>query len=139
MAAEVRALDVAQHEAAHVVVGVALGLRLRRAVVGSHWDAGEWLLGYAWFAADDVTHREALSLMYAAGIAWDRSLRIHARSSSGDAAALRELVPGRHGRAAVVRAASALLGALTPEHARVTRALLEGDITGRDIARMCEG
>jgi hypothetical protein len=80
------ALEDAQHEAAHVVVGVSLGLRLVRATVLSPVPDE---LGFAEFYEGA---REAFLLMYAAGL-----------------------------------------------HARVTRALLEGDLDHAGVQRLGRG
>lgn len=137
---EVRDLETAQHEAAHVVVGVACGLRLVRAEVASNAS------GFAWFrnaAGNKIPkrRREAWALMAAAGPAWERMLRLPTwrHNESCDVAILRSLTSGRHGVETVIRAATAMLGVLTREHARVTHALLERDITGEDIAALCRG
>ncbi len=125
-------LAVAQHEAAHVVVGVALGLRLRRATAQPSGRD----LGWAWFDGRarprDVW---AWALMYAAGIAWDEA--VGDAPSPPDVAEVRRLAP--RSRRACVAAAGALLAARGAAHARVTRALLEGDVTGADIEVLASG
>ena len=129
-----RPLDVALHEAAHVVVGVALGLRLRCVVLESRpgWTWG----GYAWFPKG---HKHALALMYAAGVAWDRAMVAPEWRKAEDVRLVRELAPGRGGLEACVRGAGAMLAGLGVAHARVTRALLEQDLRGADIAALARG
>jgi hypothetical protein len=133
-------LATAQHEAAHVVVGVHLGLRLRRvellAPVGASangWFDVSWG-GLVWFERGPAA---ALALMYAAGVAWEGAL---GSTSPADARLVREIMPGRGSVKACARAAGALLAGLGTAHARVTRALLEaGTLTGADIAAIARG
>jgi hypothetical protein len=157
---EPRLLSVAKHEAAHVVVGVATGLKLREAVIGvGPWPGGLIRLGYVWFGKPGPRRREAFALMTAAGIAWDRKagpmpanelaqLATEAGvevdgsaslSSGGDVALLREYTSGKHGAEACIRAAGAMLADLRVAHARVTRALLTRDLKGTDIATLARG
>lgn len=132
-----RPLDVAQHEAAHVVVGVALGLRMRRAVLAREVLPRGWVShGWVWF--DGGPRRlEALNVMTAAGVAWERA--VGGRGDAHDWRDLRASTSGLHGAEACVRCARALLFELAPEHERVTRALLERDLTGADIAAIARG
>lgn len=132
-----RSLDVAQHEAAHIVVGAALGMRMRRAVLearpGWTWSGGVWFDGRA-------STTEAWGLMLAAGVAWEFATAGHARGARGDLAVLRSMGVGTRDRVrALATASAALLAGLGPAHARVTRALLERDLTGQDIARLARG
>ena len=127
-----RSLAIAQHEAARVVVGVALGMRLRRATAAP----AEGLLGYAWFASG---HAHAWALMYAAGVAWERAIGAPEWLEELDVRDVRTHAPGRGGLAACTRAAAAMLAGLGPQHALVTRALLERDLVGADIARLARG
>lgn len=131
-----RNLSVAQHEAAHVVVGVALGLRMRAAVLEPA-RPGFTQSGYAWFPTGARRKREALALMYAAGVAWDRA--VGDRFTATDTRLVRAYVSGRHGVESCVRAAAAMLAGLGPAHARVTRALLERDLSGADITALARG
>lgn len=120
-------LSVAQHEAAHVVVGVALGLRLRRATLAPRSKA--WL-GYAWFPH---AHGARGSIMYAAGLAWER-VAGNARWAGGDVECLRKRGHSRLDINAFARAAEALLSTRSVAHARVTRALVEHtSITAHDV------
>jgi hypothetical protein len=132
-----RPLDVAQHEAAHIVVGTALGMRLRRAVLeqvpGWEWSGGVWFDGRA-------STTEAWGLMLAAGVAWEWATVGHARGARGDLAVLRSMgVPTRDRVRALATASGAMLAALGAAHARVTRALLARDLTGADIAALARG
>ncbi len=132
--AEVRPLEDAQHEAAHVVVGLALGLRLLRARVGEFKDGRDTLLGAAWFLPSDRRKAHAWALMYAAGIAWDRGMRHDPAHTTADTRHCRRLVRSAHDVDTCVRAAAAILSGRMRAHARVTRALLVRDITP-DVAR----
>lgn len=124
-------LAVAQHEAAHVVVGCALGLRLRAATVRPKTSPA--IQGYVLFRDGSAT---ALGLMYAAGVAWDRAL---GEDSPADRKLIHELgFTVRDGRG-LVRAAGAMLRDLGGAHARVTRALLERNLGAVDIARLARG
>lgn len=126
----------AAHEAAHVVVGVALGLRLRLATVGHSTHArGPQLAGYADFyekRGDGI----AQAIMLAAGIAWDRGLRYDPWYTSIDREECFKIVRGRQSVEACVAAAAAMLAARKRVHARVTAALLERDLTHDDVVAM---
>lgn len=126
-------LHVAQHEAAHIVVGVALGLRLYHATIVPA--PGEDCYGYAWFPYGGT--RLAQSLCDAAGVAWERAVggRLHA----ADLENLRARERSEAAVRAAVRAAADMLAARGPVHARVTRALLERDLRGRDIEALARG
>ncbi len=129
-----RSLEDAQHEAAHVVVGLALGLRLDRVWLGAtpeddcitQWHGTPW-------------YREADILMTAAGVAWERRCGdlTHARS---DIAALRRRgIRGNARLRALEVAAWAILTERAGAHARVTRALVARDLTGRDVRALARG
>jgi hypothetical protein len=79
----------------------------------------------------------------AAGVAWERAVDPSTRDDEGpqrdDWAALLEAVPSLHDAETCVRAAAALLRTLGPEHQRVTRALLERDLTGADLTALAHG
>lgn len=120
-------LQNAQHEAAHVVVGLALGLRLRRVVVGFQTVDGVETHGHALFDGR-CGSVEAWQIMYAAGVAWER----HA----GDVAwAWRDLALLHSQRPAVVRALEhaswCVLMRAQGAHARITRALCEAHALDR--------
>lgn len=132
-----RSLTVAQHEAAHIVVGTALGMRMRRAVLeaepGWSWSGGVWFDGRA-------STTEAWGLMLAAGVAWEWATVGHARGAIGDLAVLRSMgVPTRARVRALATASGAMLAGLGAVHARVTRALLARDLAGADVAALARG
>jgi hypothetical protein len=118
----------AQHEAAHVVVGTALGLRLTKATIES--DRKDW----AGFVQFYEGAREAFLIMYAAGPAWERRTGGDLTLAHGDLSILRSMrVRGTMRVRALELAAWAVLESRAAQHARVTRALLEGDLTHRQL------
>lgn len=130
------ALADAQHEAAHVVVGSALGLRLIRAWIGERVIGGKIYLGMAEWHPKPWP-READLLMTAAGIAWERRSGGDLIHASGDVADLRRAGIKGNARIRVLeRAAWALLVERQGLHARITRALLDGEVTGADLRRI---
>jgi len=138
MAHESRDEHTAAHEAAHVVVGVALGLRVRRAHVGELVEpGGRTTLGHVVW---DGRHgaRVAWAIMFAAGVAWEQALRHPPAGAAWDRRACVELV-GVAGLAPCVRSAAALLAALGAEHRRVAAALLERDLSGADLVALARG
>lgn len=135
-----RCLAGAQHEAAHVVVGVALGMRMRRAVLEPPGAGRTWTWsGGVWFDGRAST-TEAWGLMLAAGVAWEWAVAGHARFARGDLALLRSMGVGTRDRVrALATASGAMLAGLGAAHARVTRALLERDLGPDDIAALARG
>lgn len=121
----------AAHEAAHVVVGCALGLRLDYARVLSVGGETQFL---------PPGSRLAFGLMYAAGCAWEAmrpgGLAAYARV---DRRLAREQLRGYGVRADVrsaVTAARAILESRRELHHAVTDLLIVRDITGRDVRRL---
>lgn len=132
-----RDLATAMHEAAHLTVGIALGLRPKRAVLeyqpGWTWGGGVWFDGRSGAI-------EAWALMYAAGVAWERQARGHIRNASGDLRRLREVhVHTRTCLRALEIAAGAILYTYGGRHARLTQALIDRDLTGVELARVARG
>ena len=123
----------AQHEAAHVVVGVALGLRLDRASVREETHGDETWLGFALFYEGP---RVAMNIMTAAGVVWERKVGDLAHASEDLKLLRRGRVRTNAELLALERAAWAILEGRASLHARVTRALLEGDVTGADLRAM---
>jgi hypothetical protein len=109
---------------------VALGLRLRKAVIGREDD----MLGYAWFT--NHGSRTAHAIMYAAGVAWERA---RGRSSVADAELCRELMKTEAEVRTCVRVAGVMLAGLGPAHRMVTRALLENDLNAKHISKLARG
>lgn len=120
-------LATAQHEAAHLVVGVALGLKLHRATIKPIDDC----LGYVAFFDGP---REAELIMLAAGVAWERKYG-NLRHAGADLKDLRRMRVRGNARIRVLeRAAWAILESRPGMHARITRALLEDDVTPATLA-----
>jgi hypothetical protein len=121
----------AEHEAAHLVVGCALGLKLRRATV-LPGTTDPKLDGYAWFHGPMRAHA-AFGVMYAAGIYWEsraggdpedaRYDKVHARACFKSAADVRT----------AARLAGEILTARRGVLARVARELLDRDLTAKDV------
>lgn len=136
-----RSYTVAQHEAAHLVIGVRLGLKLREAVLGEEPFPGRpgWLrLGYVWFERGP-RKTTARALTYAAGVAWDRSRGHAVPERVGDMQLLRQCVRSVHDVESTVAAATAMLSDLREAHELCTRALLERDLRGADVAALARG
>lgn len=134
---KMRRVADAGHEAAHIVVGSALGMRMRKAVleVKPGWEPS----GGVWFDGRCGT-TEAWGLMLAAGVAWELVLVGNSRYASGDISLLRAMgVDTRDRVRALSTAAAAMLTGLGPVHARVTRALVDHDLTGAEIAAIGRG
>ncbi len=135
-----RSLSTAQHEAAHVVVGVALGLRLRSAVVGYHEDPELGpVAGVASFDRRSGT-TEAYALMLAAGVYFEERTTGSWTDARGDVRILRTMGHRPDARISVMAvAAGAILESRRAAWDAVTRALLERDITGADVAAIARG
>lgn len=126
-----RTIADAQHEAAHVVVGVSLGLTLSHASA-SNQPNGD--LGATVFWAD-VNDRMAVLMMYAAGLAWERRVG-DVQHALGDVAILRSKgVRTTRALQILERAAWAILETRGALHARITRALLEDDLDHAEVMR----
>jgi hypothetical protein len=126
------AFEDAQHEAAHVIVGTALGLTLKEATIyPEHPD----FAGLALFRP--TVRFEAYHIMVAAGIAWERM------SGGRDSETDRRLLRSRRVRPATietyVRAAESIIRRYPGIHARVTRALLHRPISSEDLSRIACG
>jgi hypothetical protein len=130
-----RPYGIVAHEAAHVVVGVALGLRLHSAVV-KRWYAGARLAGgWTWFPR---ARRVQDALIVAAGVAWSQATRDGLGAL--DVGALWRVTRKTTANFdAYVLAAGAILESRALAHARVIRALLEHDLTHADVERLARG
>lgn len=126
-------LDIAQHEAAHVVVGVALGLHLRAATIRREGDT----LGYAQFVVPK-RKRLAWAITLAAGLAFERRGG-DLDTARADRKLLRAERYNAHAIAALTLAADAILESRGLAHARVTRALLQRDLKRADIEALARG
>ncbi len=127
-----RSFADAQHEAAHVVVGLALGLRLDCVRIYPDQRSSETV----WYATP--WHPEAVRIMTAAGVVWERRCG-DLRHAAYDLADLRrDRVTGKR-LTACERAAWALLAERSALHTRITRALLEDDLTAADVRAIARG
>jgi hypothetical protein len=131
----VRPYGVVAHEAAHVVVGVALGARLHSAVVRRWYSNGAPCDAWTWFPS---ARRITDGLISAAGVAWSNATRDGL--GEHDERDLRAIVSCSSADfRACVTAAAAILESRATAHARVVRALLEHDLTHADIERLARG
>ncbi len=138
-AGAVRSIADAQHEAAHVVVGVALGLTVREVVVHPGRRPVAGMHAYTGFDGRFGTI-EGFGLMFAAGIAWEREVNGSDVHALGDLRALRgQSIRTPRQVDVFVRAAWSLLRDLEREHARVTRILADRDLTRADVAALTRG
>jgi hypothetical protein len=129
----------AAHEAAHVVVGVALGLRFRAAAVGYQRDPElGWVDGCVTFDRR-YGSADAWAIMFAAGVYYEER-RGHPTVARGDRAYLRYACKGSAAsmRTSIV-AAGAILESRRAAWDAVTRALLERDLTAADVERLAQG
>jgi len=125
-----RSLADAQHEAAHAVVGIALGLRLDRITLDLPGEIGTEAALTIWHGTP--WHHEAVAMMFAAGVAWERRCGDLSKASF-DLADLRRLhVTGKR-LTACERAAWAVLSERHALHTRIVRALVERDLTAADV------
>ena len=139
-----RNLKTVQHEACHVVVGIALGLRLRKVSIGKEIRDGWIFSGQSWF----TNHGSALAhaIMYAAGVVWEQA---HGRESPLDykymvqelAIKDSENVPGAEAAEirTCLRIARYILKDRKKAHKLVTMALMERDLTDADIRAIARG
>lgn len=131
---ETKLIRVAQHEAAHVVVGLALRLQLLRASARP----APGFRGYCEFAYS--TRWQALAIMYAAGIAWEAlpggDIAVASVDRQLTQEALRRSGATRADVRSSVTCASAILHTRSDAHAVITRMLIDGDITGKHVSRI---
>ena len=119
----------AEHEAAHVVVGLALGLRLRRATLQPTPIGRDGIaVGYAWF--EHGKNYMAHAIMVCAGVAWDRRT---GGDTSHDYALAKHTLRYRADVETGVRVAREMLDSRRRLHARLTSELLDRDLTAADI------
>ena len=137
-ASATRDLSTAQHEAAHVVVGVALGLRLKAASVGVQRDPDHgWIEGSASF--DRRGAGDAWAIMIAAGVYFEDRRGVPSCAAVDRRTLNTMCLRNAHRARAYVIAAGAILESRRAAWDRVTRALLERDITGADVERLAMG
>lgn len=124
----------AEHEAAHVVVGLALGLKLRKATIQpTPTGATGIMLGYAWF--EHAKNYMAHAIMLCAGVAWERRPG-GLGDSPEDYALAKHALRYKRDVETGVRIADELLKARRRAHARVASELCERDLGPADVARL---
>ncbi len=123
----------AEDEAAHVVVGLALGLKLRKATLAVTPVGRTGIsLGYAWFAhgRSYLAH----GVMCCAGIAWDRHAGFEPDTSAeGDYAQARQIFGRKSDVETGVRLARELLDSRRRVHARIASELCDRDLGSADV------
>lgn len=131
-----RDAHVAEHEAAHLVVGLALGLKLKRAKLEETCIKDGFVeQGYVWFAGGN-RRGLALTLMYCAGIAWELKHAADPVAIEHDRKLARKYFISAHDLKVGVRIADELLQSRKAAHARVASELCERDLGPADVARL---
>lgn len=122
----------AEHEAAHVVVGLALGLRLRRATIVPSPAPGPTGIhvGYAWF--EHGRNYTAHAIMCCAGVAWERRPGGLGQSPA-DYALAKSSLRYKSDVETCVRIARELLDGRRRAQARVASELCDRDLTAADV------
>ncbi len=122
----------AEHEAAHLTVGLALGLRLRKAtIVPSPLGRRGIACGYVWFYSE--RKYLARAIMYGAGAVWDRKAGFEPDdTSAGDLAQVATLV-SRADVPTCLKLAEELLDSRRRLHARIASELCDRDLSGADV------
>lgn len=127
----------AEHEAAHVVVGLSVGLKLRRVELGPDDTGGTWFRG----PLDGGRRRVGFGMMYAAGLAICKTRKWPEWHARQDRAALRalgftsddiRLLSGVVARFLETDLAGGLVQT-------IARALVERDLTGAEVSAILSG
>jgi hypothetical protein len=127
---------VAEHEAAHMVVGLALGLKFKRArLEETVIKDGLVELGHVWFAGS-ARRGLALTVMYCAGIAWELKRGADPVAIEADRKLAHRYLISKHDMTTAVRLADELLTARRKAHARVASELCDRDLGPADVARL---
>lgn len=129
--------DAAEHEAAHVVVGLALGLKLKHATIRMTTMRGESLDGHVWF--EHGRQYLAFGVMVCAGIAWERRYGGKPVNASGDERLAKQIHIYRANVETSVRIADEMIRSRRAAHTRVARALLDRDLGPSDVERLVVG
>jgi hypothetical protein len=128
-------LTVAEHEAAHLVVGVALGLRLRHVVVKPSTWRGFEIAGYTWFATPG--NKIAHGIVACAGMVWESRPGGKRLGAAGDRKLAREYLRTASAVKTGCRVAAEILTHRKRAHRRVVREICEHAKLGpRDIERL---
>lgn len=127
----------AEHEAAHVVVGLALGLKLRKATIEpTPIGADQIALGYAWF--EHGKNYLAHALMLCAGVAWERRPG-GLGDSPEDYALAKHALRYKSDVETGVRLARELLDSRRRVHAKIASELCDRDLTAADVEALVLG
>jgi hypothetical protein len=133
-----RNLADAEHEASHVVVGLALKLKLKEAKLHFETTRHEVLSGYTLFHRS-VRRPIAFGIMYAAGIAWEKRPGGNLDYSDADFRLARECLGSVADVQTGIRVAAEILRNRKLAHRRVAEALCDRDLCARDVARLVRG
>lgn len=122
----------AEHEASHLVTGLALGLRLRKATITpSPLGKRGIACGYVWFYSDRKYLAQAI--MCAAGVVWDKRCGFNNDVSGlGDMASIKKLV-SRGDVETCLNLAREILDGRRRLHARVASELCDRDLGPADV------
>ncbi len=121
----------AEHEAAHVVVGLALGLKLVRAHVAHARPEHDSSEGFAWFKPGRAYM--AFGIMTCAGIAWENRPGGTPEYASFDMKLAKQVLRTNASVRTGVRLARELLDGRRRLHARVAAELCDRDLTAADV------
>lgn len=130
-------IDTSFHEAAHIVVGCALGMRVRSATAEPSFRAnGQRVLGLVSFCNADP---EALAIMFAAGVMWERRFG-DIDTAWGDLAMLRQMRISASARLRTLETCAwEILRQRLAIHTTVASALRRGPLRHREIQRLAIG
>ncbi len=133
-------LDIrtAEHEAAHLVVGCALGLSLARATTNPSVLNGSEVLGYTWFRGPEPANL-AYCVMYCAGIVWEERPGGELFSARLDLRLAKEFAKTKHDLNTAKRLAREILDGRRRIHARIASELCDRDLTSRDVEALVLG
>lgn len=127
-------IDHAEHEAAHVVVGLALGLPLKIATLRQEvWRSIE-IEGYVWFGAP--SKRLAHGIVACAGIVWESKPGGSPTGARGDRALAAEYLGAPADVRTGCKIASEILRTRQTALARVARELCDRDLRPAELAEL---
>ncbi len=121
----------AEHEAAHVVVGCALGLKLKRAALQHARPEHDSSEGYTWFAPGRAYL--AFGIMTCAGIAWESRVGGDLAYAVCDIRNAKQILRSAASVATSTKLARELLDSRRRLHARIASELCDRDLTAPDI------
>lgn len=127
-------LSDAEHEAAHLVVGLALGLKLKRAFVRRATYEGILIDGLVYFNGY-ARRRLAVGVMACAGIVWEARLGRKGLDWV-DAKLARDCLTSAHDVKVATNLAREILDGRRRLHARVASELCDRDLGPADVERL---